>query len=1115
VLHPPEGTDVACFFITGRLAAQADSTAFTEALLEQLAFLAGEQLPASLAPTARDAHRRYLLREAARRAHENGRRLVLVIDGLDEDRSRRPDAAAGEGLPSIASLLPPHPVDGLRVLISGRPNPEIPDDVPGGHPLRRSAVRKLSPSPHASDLERLAKEELRRLLNGSSAERDVIGLATAAQGGLTGKDLQELTGLTPHEIEELMSGVAGRTFARRASRWAPGSRQETYVLGHEELQAASVAFFGGDRLDAFRQRLHAWADGWRRRGWPADTPEYLLGGYGEMLRQEDDGPRLVTLAADNARIDRMLEMTGSDADAIAEVTAAIAAAQRSPDLGDIALLAYRRDHLADRNSGLPPRLPAAWARTGQHHRAEALARSFAGGPRVQALAWTSIALSDAGEQEAARRLMEMACDQLLQIPDQSTRYPAWAGAAAAALARAGEPERAEAMLDGIDDARERDQQLVEVAASMGRAGEALRADAVAASADTVLFKVMALAGAAGGLAVAGQPEQATRFADTAEMLAKSIDDMGTRNAALAAAARALAIAAGPERAEGLVLVLSGPGVQGETAASIAAVLATPERSELAMRLIGAADSLLSDAEAADGDSPSFARQGAANDLAQAFAGAGQPSVAEDLARAGGSTGARVNCLISIAEKLAHVGETAEAVRVLTDAEAVARGGPVLRKRGDALITMARALTAAGAAGQAAELLGDIEAIVTGPLQDEVSLRDLAQALAIAGEAERCAAVADAIGDPPNREYVLAWSAILLANAGEPFHALELAAAVLDPKGRAWAYPPIAAAMAKARHFEQAERLITGLPDAGSRARALTGVAAGRVLAGQGAAALALVNEIQDLQARYRAVADIAPALARRGQAEEALALSDIPDQQIRGQALAGIARSLAETGQADRARQVAETITSLWWRAAALAWVADACTATDAPARAEILTAVDELLAAAKRADDGAQEHLRRDGQENSFLRLPLAERGAACWAASAAFARAGQTERAVHAAGLIPHPKSSRRALEDVAVTLAAAGHAEAAVDLAAAGGFRSPAAAVLARIAAALARAGQRSRARDLLLTAITTGQWESWVSALGDVSMPDLLRLAESARSDFCSALSVRRPDGKPSG
>ena len=133
-------------------------------------------------------------------------------------------------------------------------------------------------------------------------------------------------------------------------------------------------------------------------------------------------------------------------------------------------------------------------------------------------------------------------------------------------------------------------------------------------------------------------------------------------------------------------------------------------------------------------------------------------------------------------------------------------------------------------------------------------------------------------------------------------------------------------MAKAQDFEQAGRLAAGLPDPDSRSRTLTSVAVERALAGQHAAALTLVDEIHDQQERYKAMADVAPALARSGQVDEALALSDIPVRSLRGQALAGVARSLAETGHAVRARQLAGTITSRWWQAAALAWIADAVT---------------------------------------------------------------------------------------------------------------------------------------------------------------------------------------------
>lgn len=51
-LHPPDGMIVVSFFITGRLRGQADSDAFTEAMVEQLAWVAGELAQPGTAFTA-------------------------------------------------------------------------------------------------------------------------------------------------------------------------------------------------------------------------------------------------------------------------------------------------------------------------------------------------------------------------------------------------------------------------------------------------------------------------------------------------------------------------------------------------------------------------------------------------------------------------------------------------------------------------------------------------------------------------------------------------------------------------------------------------------------------------------------------------------------------------------------------------------------------------------------------------------------------------------------------------------------------------------------------------------------------------------------------------------
>ena len=90
VLRPPrevaERVRIVSFFITARLAAQDTREAFTDVLLEQLAALLGQSLPPVLPETRREAYLLDLMSQAATECMNAGGRLVLVVDGLDEDR---------------------------------------------------------------------------------------------------------------------------------------------------------------------------------------------------------------------------------------------------------------------------------------------------------------------------------------------------------------------------------------------------------------------------------------------------------------------------------------------------------------------------------------------------------------------------------------------------------------------------------------------------------------------------------------------------------------------------------------------------------------------------------------------------------------------------------------------------------------------------------------------------------------------------------------------------------------------------------------------------------------------------------------------------------------------
>ncbi len=420
----------------------------------------------------------HLLHQSAGVVQGKGQRLVLVVDGLDEDGS------SAAGLSSIASMLPKHLDYGAKVIVSGRRNPGLPTDVPADHPLRRDeVVRTLSASQHAKNVKESAEGELQHQLRGPEVRRDVLGLLVAAKDGLTVGDLAELTGLVPYELDWISRTAIGRTFVSQPALSSTGAAETIFIIAHDELGKEAARALGPVRLKGYHDRLDEWADSYRARGWPPDTPANLLRGYPEMLRQQHDDQELMILAADGSRHDRMLAASGGDVDALAEIDAALAAAvtQQVPDLTLVARVAYQRDRLRDRNTQIPAELPVAWARLGQHSRAEALARSIVRTrPRVQALAGVGEVYAEAGLADAADRLLDEANVLADASSDPHERH--WAlGVVAGGLARAGHSARAEDMAIAIPDSYSQVRALASVAAGLARAGDYDRATAITAS----------------------------------------------------------------------------------------------------------------------------------------------------------------------------------------------------------------------------------------------------------------------------------------------------------------------------------------------------------------------------------------------------------------------------------------------------------------------------------------------------------------------------------------------------------------------------------------------------------------------------------------------------------
>jgi Trypsin-like peptidase domain len=846
VLHPPAGVSVVSFFVTGRLAGQADSDAFTEAMIEQLAAVAGESVAGTVSPAGRDRERRRLLDQAARRVGERHERLVLVVDGLDEDEGTKP----GSTKPSIASLLPKRPPESVRVLVTSRPHPGIPADVPGDHPLRRCRLHPLTPSPYAHDVEVDAKHELLQQLHGDQLQVDIIGFISAAGGGLTLTELAELTRQPRYLLDGKLGSVFGRSLKARlhTDRSPEEAAERVYLFAHETLRAIAEEELAGD-LDPYWQRINAWADEYRMQGWPARTPRYLLRPYGRLLATSGDLPRLIVLATDAARHDRMLAYTQGDAAAIAEIAATqqLILSQRMPDLVALGRLAVHGDRLANRNREFPIELLALWVRLGESRRGEALARSVTN-PSDQAEALTTVAdaLIDVDRDRALT---------LIADAEQTARSIPTSDAQVEALTTV-----ADALID-VD----RDRALTLIA----------DAEQTARGISSPDEQGWALQAVAEALAEAGQRDQAER-------LARGISDPDARAEAMGAVAKAQAEAGQWDQAEQTARGVPDPSAQAEALTAVAKALAEVDRDRALAVMVDAEQTARS---APDSDIQTWTLQA----VTEALAEAGQWDQAEQTARSIPTGDAQVEALTTVAKALAAVDQD-RALALMADAEQTARGISSPDEQGWALQAVAEALAEAGQWDQAERLARSIP----DPNTQARAVIAVARALVEVDRDRALALIADAehtargIPSPDEQGSVLQAVAEGLAEAGQWEPAERLARGIPDPSTQAEALT----AVAKALIDIDRDRALTLIADAEQTARSIpTGdeqVEALTTVAG----ALAAVDQDR--------------ALALMADAEQTA--RSIPNPSFYAMALTTVAEALADTGQWDQAERTARII---------------------------------------------------------------------------------------------------------------------------------------------------------------------------------------------------------------
>lgn len=697
VLRPPPGVRIVSFFVSGNLAGQGDRHALVDNLLEQLLILLGKPAPPLLTEATHEGHALALLSEAADWCAKRDEQFVLIVDGLDEDLGF--DATADTH--SIAAFLPRVLPAGMRVIVAGRPSPPIPYDVRDDHPLRDPAIaRPLPPSPEATALREVMVRDLKRLYGGTPVERALLGLVTAAGGGLATADLASLTGTAESDVEDALSTAAGRSFVRRPGRRA-GRSPDVHLLAHEELQRLAERMYGRT-LDEHREKIHAWADAHRDGHWPEDTPEYLLSGYFAMLTASRDTARMFLCATDPHRRHRLRTATGGDSAGLAEITATqdVLLADEHPDLVTLTRLSVHRSDLFGHTGRLPLLLPTGWSALGDLERAMSMIEAFEEPhDRIDALLSSSRAIRRAGRTSEADDLLDRAEKLALPLDQFYTARPL--RSVAEEFARIGDYDRAETDAAHVHET-ERAVALASLATRAAEREDRERATAYLEDVETRLVssdqasRVAVLARTALAAAKLGDRARATALLDETERALDPDDYYGVIDVPATAEVsaeigdcdRALRIAAriedtasrertllsiiglttdhDPDRAEAIARSTTQPAVLGTRLALVAS--RTADRRQ--------ADRLITEVEqTADRMSGQERRGEVLLALAVALADTGDLDRGEEIARRHAVADGDADSLILVGAAAARAGEPARAAELLVSAEEVARATP--------------------------------------------------------------------------------------------------------------------------------------------------------------------------------------------------------------------------------------------------------------------------------------------------------------------------------------------------------------------------------------------------------------------------------------------------------
>ncbi|SCL25874.1 AAA ATPase domain-containing protein [Micromonospora rhizosphaerae] len=282
------------YFVPPNQRQDARSEAMVRHLVRQAYLLTtGEELHTD---SSNPGRLRELLATCVGQARQDGRNVVLIVDGIDEDVSNRLQEQ------TMMSVLGELSVPRLKVIVSAWSD-RIPEAAAG---WRQLPVRRTE---YVAECLKQMEAELESLFD-QAPTRGILQYLTFGFGAFQADELAQLTGGSVRAIRKTLTGSEERVFSAvrepgEADGWAfahPKYAEVARALFDESAggwpagELTSAAAVSAETETEIR--VEAWAGSFRNAGWPTETPRYLLTSYPESLAERGDLARLCGLLFD-------------------------------------------------------------------------------------------------------------------------------------------------------------------------------------------------------------------------------------------------------------------------------------------------------------------------------------------------------------------------------------------------------------------------------------------------------------------------------------------------------------------------------------------------------------------------------------------------------------------------------------------------------------------------------------------------------------------------------------------------------------------------------------------------------------------------------------------------